>query len=79
MDISNFINWFINQVINIFSWAFNLLDSITFNGTSLLKVIITIIIIGVLIPVILTISQNVSVIGQRSEKIKEKRNGKDKN
>ena len=79
MDISNFINWFINQVINIFSWAFNLLDSITFNGTSLLKVIITIIIIGVLIHVILTISQNVSVIGQRSEKIKEKRNGKDKN
>lgn len=79
MDISNFINWFINQVINIFSWAFNLLDSITFNGTSLLKVIVTIIIIGVLIPVILTISQNVSVIGQRSEKIKEKRNGKDKN
>ena len=62
MDISNFINWFINQVINIFSWAFNLLDSITFNGTSLLKVIVTIIIIGVLIPVILTISQNVSVI-----------------
>lgn len=79
MDISNFINWFINQVINIFSWAFNLLDSITFNGTSLLKVIVTIIIIGVLIPVILTISQNISVIGQRSEKIKEKRNGKDKN
>lgn len=78
MDISYFINWFIDQVINIFSWAFNLLDTITFNGTSLLKVIVTIIIIGVLIPVILTISQNVSVIGQRSEKIKEKRNGKDK-
>lgn len=73
MDITNFMTWFVEQVVSIFSKMFSILDSITFAGTSLLSVIITIIILGVLIPVILTISQNVSVVGQRSEKVKEKR------
>lgn len=73
MDITNFMTWFMNQVISIFTKCFNILDSITFSGTSLLKVIVTIIIISVLIPVILTISKDVSVIGAKSERIREKR------
>lgn len=73
MDITNFIQWFISETIKIFSWFFNLLDSITFMGTSLLKVIITIIIISALLGVVLTIGQSVSVVGHKSEKIKEKR------
>lgn len=73
MDISGFMSWFINQVIEIFTNCFNILDNIQFGGTSLLRVIITISIIVPLLGVILTISQSVSVIGQKSERIREKR------
>lgn len=73
MDITNFITWFINQVISIFTKCFNIMDSIQFAGTSLLKVIVTIAILVPLIGVVLTISQNVSVISQKSERIKEKK------
>lgn len=76
MDITNFITWFINQVVIIFTKSFNILDSIQFAGTSLLKVIVTIVILVPLTGVVLTISQNVSVIGQRSEKIKERKSKK---
>lgn len=73
MDISNFMSWFITQVVNIFKWFFNLLDSITFGGTSLLKVLVTIVILVPLISVVLTINQNVNVIGNRSERIRNKK------
>lgn len=56
MDISNFITWFINEIITMFTSLFNILNNITFANTSLLKVIITIGILGALIPVILTIA-----------------------
>ena len=73
MDISNFMSWFISQVFNIFKWFYNLLDSITFGGTSLLKVLVTIVILVPLISVVLTINQNVNVIGNRSERIRNKK------
>lgn len=73
MDISNFMSWFITQVVNIFKWFFNLLDSITFGGTSLLKVLVTIVILVPLISVVLTINQNVNVICNRSERIRNKK------
>lgn len=72
MDITNFITWFVSQVVNIFSKCYSILDSITFAGTSLLRVIITIIILGSLVGVFLTLSKSVNVIGQRSERIKKK-------
>lgn len=56
MDITYFIQWFINQVVTIFSDLFDILDSITFANTSLLKVIISIVIISTLIPIIMTIA-----------------------
>lgn len=73
MDISNFMSWFITQVFNIFKWFYNLLDSITFGGTSLLKVLVTIVILVPLISVVLTINQNVNVIGNRSDRIRNKK------
>lgn len=73
MDISNFMSWFITQVVNIFKWFYNLLDSITFGGTSLLKVLVTIVILVPLISVVLTINQNLNVIGNRSERIRNKK------
>lgn len=73
MDISNFMSWFITQVVNIFKWFYNLLDSITFGGTSLLKILVSIVILVPLISVVLTINQNVNVIGNRSERIRNKK------
>lgn len=71
MDITNFMAWFVNQVINMFSWFFNILDSIQFAGTSVLRVLITIAILVPLVGVFLTLSKNVNVIAQRSERIRE--------
>lgn len=56
MDITEFMTWFINEIIKLFTGIFNLINNITFAGTSLLKVIITIGILGALIPIILTIA-----------------------
>ena len=73
MDISGFMSWFVSEVIGMFTWAFNILDSITFAGTSLLKVLVTIMILVPLLGVVLTLSQSVSVMGYKSERIEEKR------
>lgn len=73
MDISNFMSWFISQVLSIFTKCYTILDNIQFAGTSLLKVIVTILILVPLLGVILTLSQSVSVVGQKSERIREKR------
>lgn len=73
MDITNFVSWFIDQVVIIFTKCFFILDSITFFGTSLLRLFTTIIIFSALIPVILTIGQSANVIGSRSERILEKK------
>lgn len=69
MDITNFITWFIAEVVKIFSKMFNILDSITFANTSLLRVIVTIIIISTLLPVIITIVNSPESVGQRSERV----------
>lgn len=66
MDITNFISWFLTQTLNIFTWFFNLLDSIKFYNVSLLSFCITIVIISVLIPVILTITKGDKINSERS-------------
>lgn len=73
MDITEFMTWFLSQVLQLFTKIFNLLDSIQFMGTSLLKVILTILILSVLIPVILTISRSTNFIGSKADKIKSRR------
>ena len=55
MDITNFMTWFVGQVIVIFTYTYNTLNSITFAGTSLLKVSIGILILGTLLPIIMTL------------------------
>lgn len=75
MDITNFMSWFINQVVNMFTWFFGILDSITFAGTSLLKVCITVSILGILIPVLLTIAQNFSIKSSPSERVESSKKG----
>lgn len=74
MDITNFMTWFINQVVSIFKKTFNILDSITFSGISLLDLIITIVILTALIGVLITVVQNVGINlqSERSDKSDKK-------
>lgn len=65
MDITNFMTWFLNQVVNIFTYVFTTLNNITFMGTSLLKVILTITILGAMLPVLLTITQTQGVKAEK--------------
>lgn len=67
-DISNFMSWFIGQVVSMFGSIFNILDSITFSGTSFLKFILVIVILSALLPVVLTLSQSVNTFTSISEK-----------
>lgn len=68
MDITNFMTWFINQVINLLSYIFNLLNNIKFMGTSLLKVILTVQILAIIIKILLTISENTGGYIERVDK-----------
>lgn len=73
MDITNFMTWFIEQTLSIFSYTFNTLNSITFGGTSLLKVIIFINVIIPFLYVVLTIPKNGgSAIGDTAKITKDK-------
>lgn len=77
MDITNFMTWFVSQVVRIFTFVFNTLNNITFGGTSLLKVIIFINIIVPFLYIIVTIPIGAGSIGAdkvktTSRKIKER-------
>ena len=72
MDITNFMTWFLDQVISIFKFVFNTMDSITFMGTSLLKVVLTIVIISALIPILLTIGKSSRITAERADKVRDK-------
>lgn len=63
MDITNFMQWFIQQVVTMFQQLFGILEDIEFMNTNLLQVIVTIIIIGAIIPVLLTIGSSVGTSG----------------
>lgn len=78
MDITNFMEWFIGQVVNMFTSIYNTLDNITFMGTSLLKVSLTIMILGALLTTLLTIANSNIANAEKSGKVKgesEEKNG----
>lgn len=72
-DITFFVNEFFELVLTMLQKSYNLLDSITFNGITLLQYIITLNILAALILVLFTIVPNYSVSGARSYSIREKR------
>lgn len=77
MNISNFIEWFIQQFINIGTQVINILDGIIIYGNvSLLDFIIAITILGMFLSLILTIPQNAM---HKVEKIGKERKEKKKN
>lgn len=77
MNISNFVEWFITQFINIGTQVINILDGIIIYGNvSLLDFIIAITILGMFLSLILTIPQNAM---HKIEKIGRERKKKEKN
>lgn len=73
-DITTFMTWFVQQVANIFTSIFNILDGITFANTSILKVIVNIMILSALLPVILTIANSKAINRVGSERRKKEKN-----
>ena len=77
MDISNFVTWFISQIGTMFTQCFSILQNITFLGTNLLSVILTILILTALLPIIFTIAPTNSLSkGYKygvSERIRERK------
>lgn len=77
MNISNFIEWFITQFINIGTQVINIIDGIIIYGNvSLLDFIIAITILGMFLSLILTIPQNAM---HKVEKNGRERKRKEKN
>ena len=77
MNVSNFIEWFIQQFVNIGTQIINIIDGIIIYGSvSLLDFIIAITILGMFLSLILTIPQNAM---HKIEKIGKERKKKEKN
>ena len=85
MDITIFINWFINEVVKLFTSIFSILDSIEFSGTSILRFSVSLLVITTLIPIILTLPNSSKTFGgyygrrERAIAKKEKQNARSKN
>lgn len=77
MNISNFIEWFITQFVNIGTQIINIIDGIIIYGNvTLLDFIIAITILGMFLSLILTIPQNAM---NKVERIGRERKKKEKN
>ena len=79
IDISSFINWFINQFVSIGTQLINIIDNIViYNNVSLLDLTITIVILGMFLQLILTIPQNAMNKAERNiRESKKERNKKE--
>ena len=81
MNISNFIEWFIQQFVNIGTQIINIINGIIIYGNvSLLDFIIAITILGMFLSLILTIPQNAMSKAEKSirENKRKERNKNDK-
>ena len=77
MNVSNFIEWFIQQFVNIGTQIINIIDGIKIYGSvSLLDFIVAVTILGMFLSLILTIPQNAM---HKVEKIGKERKKKEKN
>lgn len=77
VNVGNFLEWFIQQFVNLGTQIINILDGIIIYGNvTLLDFIIAITIIGMFLSLILTIPQNAM---HKVEKIGRERKKKEKN
>ena len=58
MDISGFFNDFLSMIVEWFSWSFGTLDKIKFNGVSLLDFSITLLLLSVVVPLVITLTKS---------------------
>ena len=81
MDISGFFNFFLNLMVSGAEVTYTYLDSITFNGVSLLGFSITLLILSVVVSLVVTLVRSDIVIGagrfrdSRSRKRRERKEG----
>lgn len=77
VDISEFMNWFVNWVAEIFWWVYQTLDNIQFAGTSILGVCIGITLLGIGLPILLNMAINqINIHTGTSERIKANKENK---
>lgn len=75
-DISRVFNWCVNVILGIFKFMFDLLDSIVFNGVSMLDWTITIMILSCLIPLLISFAGYEYRQNQKNEKRSRSRSKK---
>lgn len=77
MDISGFFNYFLNLMVEGATNVYSTLDSITFNGVSLLGYCITLLILSVVIPMVITLTKSGVRTAKRSyrERGRERKEG----
>lgn len=69
MNIASFMEWFLNQFVNIATNMLGKLDQIILYGNvSLMDFIITITIVGIFIGIVLTIPNNANRLSSRAER-----------
>ena len=58
MDISSFMNWFIELFMNLFSSFYSTLRSIQFLGTNLFDFMLSVFIMGAVFPLLVSVARN---------------------
>ena len=72
-DMTQFMTWWLNQVLTILQWLWTELENITFMGTNLLDVLIAIVVISIILNIFLSISKGAgSIRDGKSERVKTK-------
>ena len=65
VDISNAFDSVIATILNLFAYVFNQMGNITFHNTSILMVMLGLTILGIAIPIFLTISKSIVSTSER--------------
>lgn len=71
-DITKPLTYIINEILKIFKYFFNLMDSIVFNGFSLLDFCITFLVFSAIIPVLISVIDTINHKNGETRKSKEK-------
>ena len=77
MDITSFITWFIESILGILTWCFNLINNITFYNISLLQYIISLLVLGVILEIIFTLVSSNGIKNSKEYMRKEKKKNND--
>lgn len=77
MDISGFFNVYLSGVLNVAKKYYDILDSLTFGGVSVLDYAITLLILSVVVPMVLTLTKSGVRTAKRSyrERSRERKEG----